>query len=153
MNIQIASIDNVDDICLMYQELFEYIAALQPEYYKKSESNREFIKSIIMGEKADFLVSVNDGAVMGFAFVEEEKTPSYNCLVCHKYAYLSDIMVRNSFRGKGIGTALLKAVKQWAKDRSLEYLELNVLSNNVSAIRMYEREKFRNTNQTMRCKL
>ncbi len=64
-----------------------------------------------------------------------------------------DLVVDPKQRGDGTGTKLMNACKDWARCRNLEYLELNVLRENEAAIKLYEREKFREDVKTMRCEL
>ena len=45
-------------------------------------------------------------------------------------------------RGQGVGSELLAAAKRWARNRRLEYLELNVLAQNENAIQLYESQDF-----------
>ena len=47
----------------------------------------------------------------------------------------------------------MAAAKRWARDRRLEYLELNVLSQNDAAIALYESHDFVEATRTMRCML
>ncbi len=42
-------------------------------------------------------------------------------------------------RGKGIGTALVWAIVNWARDRKFEQLVLDVADNNAPAIALYEK--------------
>lgn len=64
-----------------------------------------------------------------------------------------DMIIKRSYRGKGIGTTLINEVKKWSKNRNLEYVELNVLPENINAIKLYEKQEFKNVMQTMRCVL
>ncbi len=64
-----------------------------------------------------------------------------------------DACVTESERSRGVGRLLIEAVKTWAEERRLDYVELNVLSNNRRAIALYEREGFTEEMRTMRCKL
>ena len=56
-------------------------------------------------------------------------------------------------RGQGVGGELLAAAKRWARNRRLEYLELNVLAQNENAIRLYESQDFVEATKVMRCML
>jgi RimJ/RimL family protein N-acetyltransferase len=47
------------------------------------------------------------------------------------------------YRGQGIGTRLLRATLQKARQNGLERVELEVFAANGAAIRLYEREGFR----------
>jgi ribosomal protein S18 acetylase RimI-like enzyme len=153
MNVQFATISDLNCICSFYKELFAFLATLQPTYLQESEANKEFLKGIIEDEKSDILVAFENDSILGFAFVQEQETPYFNCLVHHKYAHLIDLFVEGSFRKKGVGTILINAVKEWAKERGLDYLELSVLVENTNAIKLYECESFQKVVQTMKCKI
>lgn len=56
-----------------------------------------------------------------------------------KILHLEDLIVRESYRGKGIGEALYKKVMQYAFDRGLKRVAWDVLDWNEGAIRFYER--------------
>ena len=71
----------------------------------------------------------------------------------HRYARLEDLAVDEAVRGQGVGSELLAAAKRWARNRRLEYLELNVLAQNENAIRLYESQDFVEATKVMRCML
>lgn len=54
-------------------------------------------------------------------------------------AVLWDIRVGPADRGKGVGTALLKACVGWARDRGHRFLSIETQNNNVPACRFYAR--------------
>jgi len=59
---------------------------------------------------------------------------SHQCLMA--------IIVKNGFRGKGIGTKLIQEIGKCAKEKfNVKFLHLEVYENNP-AIRLYEREGF-----------
>ena len=62
-------------------------------------------------------------------------------------------LVDEAVRGQGVGGELLAAAKRWARNRRLEYLELNVLAQNENAIRLYESQDFVEATKVMRCML
>ncbi|HDK7175371.1 TPA: GNAT family N-acetyltransferase [Clostridium botulinum] len=154
MKIRVATKDNIEDICRLYEELFSDMRSLQPTYFKSAEQDKAFLESIIASEKSDILMAIdNNEVIVGFALIQEQETPPFNCLVKHQYAYLMDMIIKRPYRGKGIGTTLINEVKKWTKDRNLEYVELNVLPENINAIKLYEKQEFKNAMQTMRCVL
>lgn len=152
MKIRIATKDNIENICRLYEELFSDMGSLQPTYFQSAKQDKEFLEGIIASEKSDILMAIdNDEVILGFALIQEQETPPFNCLVKHKYTYLMDLIVKMSYRGSGIGTILINEVKKWSKNRNLEYVELNVLPENINAIKLYEKQEFKNVIQTMRC--
>lgn len=140
-------------IAEIYRTLFEAMSNLQPQYIQAAEQDPDFILKIITESKKDILVAQCDVQLLGFALVLMTHTPPYRCFVPHPYADLLDLAVLPAARGKGLGTLLLQAVKGWAKAYGADYLELGALSNNQGAIRLYEREGFRECLKTFRANL
>lgn len=140
-------------IAEIYRTLFEAMSNLQPQYIQAAEQDPDFILKIITESKKDILVAQCDVQLLGFALVLMTHTPPYRCFVPHPYADLLDLAVLPAARGKGLGTLLLQAVKSWAKAYGADYLELGALSNNQGAVRLYEREGFRECMKTFRASL
>lgn len=140
-------------IAEIYRTLFEAMSNLQPQYIQAAEQDPDFILKIITESKKDILVAQCGVQLLGFALVLMTHTPPYRCFVPHPYADLLDLAVLPDARGNGLGTLLLQAVKSWAKAYGADYLELGALSNNQEAIRLYEREGFRECLKTFRASL
>ncbi len=140
-------------IAEIYRTLFEAMSNLQPQYIQAAEQDPDFILKIITESKKDILVAQCGVQLLGFALVLMTHTPPYRCFVPHPYADLLDLAVLPDARGNGLGTLLLQAVKSWAKAYGADYLELGALSNNQEAVRLYEREGFRECLKTFRASL
>ncbi len=59
-----------------------------------------------------------------------------------RHAHLSVLAVTKSAEGKGVGSALLDASEQWARDRQSDRLTLSALVTNARARALYERKGF-----------
>jgi RimJ/RimL family protein N-acetyltransferase len=77
-------------------------------------------------------VAVADGEVVGLLFVDE--TP-------FGFGELG-MMVAAPWRGRGVGTALVAAAIDWARDRGLHKLSLGVFPHNETAIALYRKFGF-----------
>lgn len=78
-------------------------------------------------------------------FVAEDKNIVGMALVYERYStwkgpaiHLEDLIVRKSYRGRGIGSLLLERVIGYAKERNVRRLGWEVLDWNTSAIKFYE---------------
>lgn len=65
-------------------------------------------------------------------------------------AFLWDIEVAETSRGRGLGRALLTAVEKVVLDAGVSALELNVFGNNGAAVALYESSGYAVTTQQMR---
>jgi ribosomal protein S18 acetylase RimI-like enzyme len=66
-----------------------------------------------------------------------QKTPDSN-----RYGYVSDIFVDPRYRGRGVAQGLLSAAEGHLAATGVTRLRINVLANNASARRAYERYGF-----------
>ena len=78
---------------------------------------------------------VNEGAN-----IKEKINPSMRY---RKQLQIEAICVDEKTRGKGIGTQLLKHIKQYGKENDCTDIYLTVNEENVSAIKMYEEFGFK----------
>ena len=132
LNIRAAVACDVPLILMFIHELAAYERA--PEAVKATESD---------------LLRDGFGEVPRFRclIVESEHSPAGFALFFYNYStwegnagiYLEDLFVRESFRGQGIGKALLLAVVKIAVAEGCSRLDWNVLKWNQSAIDFYQR--------------
>jgi ribosomal protein S18 acetylase RimI-like enzyme len=57
--------------------------------------------------------------------------------------YISSLAVFDGFRGMGLGTEMLSIARKQARERGLDALSLLVFEQNTGAVKLYEREGFR----------
>jgi len=153
MEIRLATLKDNEPICQLYHEFWKYKAKLQPMYYKAGTESGGYPKSTITNEKSDIFLAVENLIIVGFIHIKESQTPPFDVFVQHNYAEIIDFMVIEEFRKKGFGTKLMDAAKKWAKARSLDYLELFVLSDAKDELHFYEHKDFVTVSHTMRCPL
>ena len=145
---------DLPEIVALYRILDEELVTLQPDLFCVAPRDEAELLRILSAPDADFLLAVQEGQIIGFAYVEYAGwTPEFSCVLPHRYARLCDLVVLPACRRRGVGSTLLGAAKRWARDRRLEYLELNVLAQNSGAAALYEAHDFVDAIRTMRCML
>ncbi len=150
MQIRLATKSDVPVICDLYPKLYALMSQMQPLFWKTASPDKQYLENFVENENSDIFVAQSDNQIIGFMLVRQQKTPPYSHLVPHNYAYLMDVFVLEEFQNRGLGTLFVDQLMKWAKERQLDFVELNVLSNNTSAIRLYERLGFTTDWQTMR---
>jgi GNAT superfamily N-acetyltransferase len=85
------------------------------------------------------LVAEVDGAVVGHV----EATMRRDEAAGFAGAYVDELAVATSWRGRGVGTALMAAVDEWARSKGALSVALDHLHTNDGAHRLYERLGFR----------
>jgi putative acetyltransferase len=85
---------------------------------------------------AVFVAERSDGAIVGRLSVARDQHPAS--------AHVADLglMVAQDARGHGIGTGLLAAAVEWAREAGIRKLELHVFPWNEPAMRLYEKFGF-----------
>ena len=86
-----------------------------------------------------FLVAENEGKIVGYACFWIENNFGNGCLSISSHVRLSDIFVFETSRGKGFGKMLLNKIEDYARQKGQKRILLNVLSNNIDTIAMYNK--------------
>ncbi len=145
--------DDIPVISELYREQFREMAKLIPDFIKEGDQSTEFIEKTIADENSDILIYDCGGETVGFILLQAKVRPDFNFMLPGKYCYIMDIIVTESHRGQGFGTALMIAAKTWAKEQNCSFINLDVLVNNPEAIKLYEKLGFIPKAQEMYCKL
>jgi ribosomal protein S18 acetylase RimI-like enzyme len=61
--------------------------------------------------------------------------------------------VKREYRGKGVNQAIIEVLKQWAVEKGLAEIKLEVYSDNTGAIKAYEKAGFEKRLVEMRIRL
>lgn len=148
-----ATYKDIPAISELYREQFREMAKLIPDFIKEGNQSKEFLEKTITNDDSDILVYENDGVIVGFILLQAKTRPDFEFMLPGKYCYIMDILVTEMHRGKGFGTALMNAAKNWAKEKECTFINLDVLANNPGAIKLYEELGFIPKAQEMYCKL
>lgn len=153
MKIKYATVNDLKQVDSLYQELASLMAEINPYLWRLAEHDLSFLKSVVEDDKSDIILATDGDKIVGYTLVQQLHTPPYKCYVLHDYALLLEIVVSKAQRGKGIGSLLMDEVKKWSSQRNLNYIDLNVLCANNSAIRLYEKNGFFSDMQSMKFKI
>ena len=148
-----ATSNDITAISELYREQFREMAKLIPYFIKEGDQSKEFIENTISGIDSDILVYEDNSKVVGFILLQAKKRPDFPFIIPGRYCYIMDIIVTENSRGQGFGTALMNSAKKWAKEQNCIFLNLDVLTNNTTAIRIYEKLGFVPKAQEMHCVL
>ncbi|ECL4451974.1 GNAT family N-acetyltransferase [Listeria monocytogenes] len=91
----------------------------------------------------EYLYSIISGEKIGYIWFHVDETRS------GKHAFIYDFVIFEAFRGKGFGTKTLAALDVLAKEMQITKIELHVFAHNQTAIDLYNKVGFQNTDITM----
>lgn len=101
---------------------------------------RSAYKRFLASDQQAFLCATHDRQVVGFGSV----TIKSNLFWCETLiGYVSDMVVDEAHRGRGIGTRILDQLILWAKQRGCARIELNSGFERKEAQAFYERRGFK----------
>jgi len=123
-----------DKILAMYEWLFAPPGS-KPRQWDPDKAHPR-LSEAIRSSRATILVVEDQGALIAFCTAYLE----LNSVRFGQRCWVEDFAVDPQQRSKGVGSALLKAVKQWAHSAGATHLELDSGLARVDAHRFYERE-------------
>lgn len=125
----IASFREAADAVFRESQMFAFLEAPPLEQFT------EFVHGVMKNEEPQF-VAITDDQVIGWCDVLVKPRPAM------RHSGVLGLGVLSSCRGKGVGTALLRATLGAARQRGLTRVELFVRTDNDRARRLYERAGF-----------
>ena len=125
----IASFREASDAVFRESQMFAFLEA------PPIEDVTAFVLGVIRNNEPQF-VAMSGDAVIGWCDILLKPRPAL------RHSGVLGVGVLNSYRGQGIGTALLEATLNAAKDRRLTRIELFVRTDNERAIKLYEKFGF-----------
>lgn len=115
----------------------------RPDFFRPPSKAHEEAAQALLDGGAKIWVAVQDGAFLGYAvirFVHREDNPY---LHERSFVHVEEFCVAERHRRKGVGHALMEAIRRSAQENGYTRVELDAWSFNESALRFYEAEGFR----------
>lgn len=104
-----------------------------------------FVKKVIENGEGEILVATSEEKLLGYIF--------YSCssplILRENRCVIYDLYVVPEFRGKGIGSELLKKALERIRSRGFKQVRIGVLSQNARALNLYEKFGFKEVLKTL----
>ena len=113
----------------------------RPDLFKgpATKYNAEELERILTAEDTPVFVCIDEAEhVLGHAFCIYRQIIGDSVLTDVRTLYIDDICVDEECRGSGVGRALYRHVREYAKAQGFYNITLNVWSCNPDALRFYE---------------
>lgn len=147
INLRPATLNDLDILLTFEQGIISTERPFDPTL-KNDPISYYDIAGMITARNVEVAVAEFEGEVIasGYARIEEAKT----YLKHPKHAYLGFMYVKPEHRGKGINKLIINYLKDWAAGNGITELRLEVYSDNLPAIKAYEKIGFSKLLITMR---
>lgn len=112
---------------------------IRPDLFKPytTKYNEQELEALLDNDSNPIFV-YDDGEVLGHAFCQITDVKSHKLLQDAKTLYIDDICVDEKARGKHVGKALYKFVRDYAKSIGCYNITLNVWEGNDPALSFYK---------------
>ena len=135
-----------EGLCRVFAEGDTFHSEALPYVFRKFDGparTKEYISSIIVDENAGLFVAESAGQIIGAIHILIRETPNIPIMVPRRYAVIENLVVMKRFRRSGVGQSLVKRAEQWAMNKNVIQVELNVWEFNKGAIAFYEKLGYR----------
>ena len=140
MQIRKARLEDLEVLLQFEQGIIEAERPFDPSM-KTERFHYYDIKAMLNRDDCIIVVAENKGTIIGSGSARVLNGKPYNNY--NAYAFLGFMYVHPAFRGKGVNSLIIDALKQWANDNELSEIRLQVYSENTSAIKAYEKAGFK----------
>ena len=123
-----------------------------PDSYKNSELFKT-LKKIIKDDNSAIFVAELEGKIVGLAEIYIRQDEPNPLKVSYRYGFLQSLIVTESFRHHQIGTPLLKAAEQWAKEKGAIEMRLDIWEFKQGPLGFYEKRGYQTLRRTLVRKL
>lgn len=107
---------------------------------KDGEIHYYDLAKLVESDLCGVFVAELDGEIIASGYALEKEAKDYE--KHEKFAYLGFMFVKPEHRGKGVNQLILDALLDWARERNLTEVRLEVYQENSSAIKAYQKAGF-----------
>jgi ribosomal protein S18 acetylase RimI-like enzyme len=134
---------DLDALVDIYLSSARHHAAIDPDWFHVPERDavRERLERFASGTGGvdAYVGAVVDGSLVGSATIAIADKPHRGNMGRPLEVAEMGVAVLEEWRGRGIGTKLIRHLEAWAAERGVEWLILEVADANPGATRLYER--------------
>jgi len=125
---------DVQTICEFHKD---HIQINFPDSRYKEKLFKKIVKNEYEKEPEGFLIVVDPKTAkdIGFLWLNTRYDPYREM----KYGYIHHIHLVPEFRGKGIGTILMKTAEDYFRKKGVNFLQLGTYANNSASVKLFKK--------------
>jgi GNAT superfamily N-acetyltransferase len=141
VKIELARKEHIEEMCDLLGQLF----AIEKDFSPNREKQRRGLSLLLEDERSTVLIAKSDDKVIGMCTLQFIISTAEG----GKVALLEDLVVDKKWRGKGIGSALLKAAEGYCKQHGISRITLLADKDNHNALNFYKKHQWQKANMVV----
>lgn len=139
-SLRTAKVSDLDSLLSFEQEIIKAERPFDPTI-QKGEISYYDLKELILGDESEVMVIEWEGTLVASGYVRLRLARHY---LDHKdYGYLGFMYTHPDHRGKGLNAQIVEGLKEWSYQKGIKEVRLTVYSDNLPAVKAYEKAGFK----------
>ena len=140
VNIRKAEIKDLNTLKDFEQEIIKFERPFDPNLKKDPIIYYDLLE-LIQRKDAQVLIAIVDGKIVGSGYALIKNSLPYK--KPKQYAYLGFMFVSPEFRGNRINGKIIESLMDWAKEKKITEIQLDVYAENKIALNAYTKRGFK----------
>jgi ribosomal protein S18 acetylase RimI-like enzyme len=139
-----AVLEDREELEEIFLEELRFHKDLLPDIFNipKEIITTDWLRNIIDDENWSFLVFEYDGGLAGAIIYKVMESPEDVILKKRRFGYIEEMIVKEEFRGRGIGKRMVEVVSEDLRSKGITDIELDVWEKNENALGFYRKNGF-----------
>ena len=142
VSIREATPGDAAQLAVLLAEVNHLHAEALPHVYRRiaaDDQTADFLLSCLADDGTRLFVAEEAGWLVGYVALHVTYAPDTPVHLPRRWVLIDTIVVREAFRRRGIGQALVERAHAWAAQEGIDEVELKVAEFNAAAIALYEK--------------
>ena len=139
--IRAATLADYGGMCALLSEVDELHRLGLPWMFQKPSAeprSRDFFEQLLDSEGSTVLVAEAGPVLVGVATALLRPAPDFAVFINQSWGVLDNIAIVQSWRRRGVGSALIRDAERWVQARGATWIELGVYEFNAGARAFYQ---------------
>ena len=143
--VRFAREEELDRVNELRKEVNDLHVEGRPDIFKPgfNDELRDYIHEIWKDPGKEIVVSEKDGRICGFAVLNCISKPENPFMFARDFLDVDEFCVDQEYRRQGIAREMIDFIKEFAKEKGFQRLELNMWEFNEGALKFYEAVGFK----------
>ena len=144
MNVRLAEEKDLSRVNELRKQVNDLHVKGKPEVFKAGFSSelRDYIQLIRKDPEQEIVVAEKDGTICAFAVIHHISRPENPFMYERDFLDIDEFCVDEKYRRQGAGSALVRFIRDFAKEKGFHRIELNMWEFNQEALAFYEAAGF-----------